>query len=55
MLKSQIPMGGGRGGGSNPTFDAESRNAKIPNSHWGEGGGGLVTNLHKSSSNKISK
>ena len=50
LLKSQIPMsdGGGGGGwgvgvGGNqfPTFDAESKFAKIQNSHvWWDGGGG---------------
>ena len=48
LLKSQIPnkVGGGRGGevvgwGGNqlPTFDAESKSAKIPNSPYGVGGG----------------
>ena len=37
MLKSQIPI---LGGGGQPTFDAESRNAKIANFHFGIGGGG---------------
>ena len=37
-LKFQIPISGG-GGGSQPTFDAKSKNAKILNSHfWGGGG-----------------
>ena len=47
LLKSQIAMsgrygrGGGFGGNQFPTFDAESKFAKIPNSHvqWGGGGG----------------
>ena len=41
MLKSQIPIFAG-GEGWQPTFDAESENAKIPNSHFhrlGRGGG----------------
>ena len=47
LLKSQIPYvsGGGGGGvsdGQLPTFDAESKSAKIPNSlcEWGGGGVG---------------
>ena len=43
MLKFQnhIFVGGGGGeGGWWPTFDAESKNAKIPNSHFSGGGGG---------------
>ena len=46
MLKSQIPIswvGGWWGGGLQSTFDTESRNAKIPNSHfWGGWVGGWV-------------
>ena len=36
--------GGGVCGNQFPTFDAESKFAKIPNSYvrWGGGGGGLV-------------
>ena len=33
ILKSQIPIFAG-GEGWQPTFDAESENAKIPNSHF---------------------
>ena len=45
LLKSKIPMSGGGGGGwwnQLSTFDAESKFAKIQNSHvlWGGGGGG---------------
>ena len=45
MLKSQIPymLGGGGGGEAEtqlPTFDAESKSAKILNSLYGVGGGG---------------
>ena len=49
LLKSQIPYtaGGGGGGGGGvvenadlPTFDAECKSAKIPNSLCGRGGGG---------------
>ena len=47
MLKSQFPFLGGGGGGGvahQPTFDAKSKNAKIPISILGGGGGGLYTN-----------
>ena len=47
MLKSQIPMSGGGGGcwwNQFPTFDAESKFAKIPNSHVRWGGGGVWWN-----------
>ena len=48
ILKSRIPIswGGGGGGGGVahlPTFDAESKNPKIQNSHFQGGGGGLLT------------
>ena len=40
MLKSQSPFTGGWGLVTNfQTFDAESKNAKIPKSHYGGGGG----------------
>ena len=44
MPKSQIPINWGVGGwvGWQPTFDAESRNAKIPNSNLGRGVEGRV-------------
>ena len=47
MLKSQIPFTRGRGKQvSRPTFDAESKSAKIPNSlHWGQGGGEILDQL----------
>ena len=51
LLKSQSPiMVGGWGVGDQlSTFDAESKSAKIPKSHYNEGGGGwgweLQTNL----------
>ena len=40
MLKSQIHIFVGGRGGQQPTFDAESKNPQIPNSHfcrWGVG------------------
>ena len=44
MLKPQIPMFRVGWGGWQPIFDAESKFAKIPNSHvqggWGKGAGG---------------
>ena len=46
LLKSQIPMsdwgGAGIGGNQIPTFDAESKFAKIPNSHVPLGGAGVL-------------
>ena len=48
MLKSQIPIswvGGWWGGGLQSTFDTESRNAKVQNSHfWGGWVGGCGGN-----------
>ena len=50
-LKSKSPftVGGGGGGGVHggqlPTFDAESKSAKIPKSLYGEGGGGGVVHV----------
>ena len=44
LLKSQSPITVGGGGGVSdnqfPTFDAESKSAQIPKSHYGGGGGG---------------
>ena len=41
MLQSQRLISGGRGIGDQlPTFDAESKNAKIPKSHFQGVGGG---------------
>ena len=54
LLKSQIPMsgeGGGEVGGNQfPTFDAESKFAKIPNSHvrWRGGVGSWWKPISKS-------
>ena len=52
LLKSQSPVGVGMGGwgevhdGQVPTFDAESKSAKIPKSSWGQGGRGcMMTNF----------
>ena len=46
LLKSKIPISGGGGGGGwwnqLSTFDAEFKFAKIQNSHFWGGGGGLV-------------
>ena len=44
LLNSQIPYVGGRGveNADFPTFDTESKSAKIPNSLCGQGGGGGV-------------
>ena len=43
LLKSQIPWwGGGVHDGQLPTFDAESKSAKIPNCLGGGGGGGCM-------------
>ena len=44
LLRSQIPymVGGGGGGTWRPTFDAESKSARIPNSLYGGGGGGGI-------------
>ena len=44
MLKSQIHIVAGSGLCWWPTFDAESKNAKIPNSHF-HMCGGLVVNF----------
>ena len=40
LLKSQIPMSRVGGRDWQPNFDADSKFAKIPNSHVGGGGGG---------------
>ena len=51
LLKSQISImvcverGGGGAGDQFPTYNAESKSAKMPKSHYGGGGGGLVTNF----------
>ena len=49
LLKFQSPIYGGKGGGGVgdnqfPTFDAESKSAKIPKSHYGGKGGGVGDN-----------
>ena len=55
MLKSQIPIfgEGGRVGDWWPTFDAESKNAKIPNSYFQ--GGGVGGNQFPKANFKFSK
>ena len=42
LLKSQSPLGGGVHDGQLPTFDAESKSAKIPKSIHGVGGRGCM-------------
>ena len=44
MLKSQIHIFAG-GEGWRPTFDAESKNAKIPNSHFHKWKRGIESEL----------